>query len=391
MKRRFRAIPIIVAVSFIGCEDSTPVEPESAIAPSFANGSQTAWAYLGTMGPPDSPWLEGTIRVFDVSSRGEVARFAVQYPFDLALSPDGTLLYVLSGQFTEPDELLVLSTPNLTLVNRRSVATNLEALAVSPDGAYLYIARISSFAAPLRSELMVLNSGDLTTEHAITFFGRAEGGIAASPGGQFVYVVRSEGDVVVIDPAAGTVLTTIPVGTVPVDVDFAPNGRVAYVTNTGSNDVTVIDAVGHTVLATIAQLGANKPSSWPNSAKGRGHMSRPFGLSFTSDGTRAYVSVGSELVEIDAVTHTVVDRITVQGWSPGNQLRDIAMTPDDEAAWVTNFGGGKGLGDRLSPSIEVINIRTGNAPNAQCERAALNCSRLPLDAQPLHLVVGLDP
>ena len=54
-----------------------------------------------------------------------------------------------------------------------------------------------------------------------------------------------------IDVAAGTVTGSIGVGDGPRSVAFSLDGRVAYVANLGSDDVSVIDVATGTVTATI--------------------------------------------------------------------------------------------------------------------------------------------
>jgi YVTN family beta-propeller protein len=64
---------------------------------------------------------------------------------------------------------------------------------------------------------------------------------AAAP---FAYVANKGSDTVtVIDSAANppAVVTTVPVGTIPVGVAVTPDGTHVYVANLGSNTVSVID------------------------------------------------------------------------------------------------------------------------------------------------------
>jgi YVTN family beta-propeller protein len=48
------------------------------------------------------------------------------------------------------------------------------------------------------------------------------------------------------------VAATIPVGRVPVDVSISPDGSTAYVPNSGSNSVSVINTGTNAVSATVA-------------------------------------------------------------------------------------------------------------------------------------------
>ena len=97
----------------------------------------------------------------------------------------------------------------------------------------------------------------------------------------------------------------------------------AYVANTSSNNVSVIDTVTLTLTTTIAV--------------GRG----PCGVCVTPDLTKAYVSNSTDgtVSVIQTSTNTVVHTTTV-GTDPGG----IAVTPDGTKFLVANFNFGPGLG-----------------------------------------------
>ena len=117
---------------------------------------------------------------------------------------------------------------------------------------------------------------------------------------------------------------TITVGITPVGVAITPDGNFAYVTNFGSNSVTVIGKADNTVTATVG-VGTN-----------------PHGVAITPDGNFAYVANQfSENVSVIATaSNTVAATITVGTWPVG-----VAITPDGLVAYVTN---------RRSNSVSVI-------------------------------------
>ncbi len=55
----------------------------------------------------------------------------------------------------------------------------------------------------------------------------------------------------VISVATNTVIDTIPVALSPDQVTIIPNGTLAYVTNQGSNTVSVINTATNTVIDTV--------------------------------------------------------------------------------------------------------------------------------------------
>jgi len=69
---------------------------------------------------------------------------------------------------------------------------------------------------------------------------------------QFAYVTNSgSSSVSVIDTATNTVTATVGVGGRPVAVAITPNGARAYVANSNSNSVSVINTATNTAIATV--------------------------------------------------------------------------------------------------------------------------------------------
>jgi len=130
----------------------------------------------------------------------------------------------------------------------------------------------------------------------------------------------------VIDTSTNTVVATIPVAGGPSGVAITPDGTRAYVTNANSNTVSVINTSTNTVVATIP-VGVF-----------------PVGVAITPDGTRAYVAnFRSDTVSvIDTATNTVVATILV-GINPVEVA--IAFTPKLEAVTATGstFGATEGV------------------------------------------------
>jgi YVTN family beta-propeller protein len=147
----------------------------------------------------------------------------------------------------------------------------------------------------------------------------------------FAYVTNEgSNSVSVIDTSTNTVVATVGVGTRPFGVAVTPDGTRAYVTNNiVSGSVSVIDTSSRTVVATIG-VGAN-----------------PLQVAITPDGTRAYVTnIGSNFVSvIDTSTNTVVATVPDGGTAPFG----VAITPDGTRAYV---------GDETSATVSVIDTST---------------------------------
>ena len=69
----------------------------------------------------------------------------------------------------------------------------------------------------------------------------------------FAYITNTNSNSVsVIDTATNTVVTTVPVGFAPLGVAVNPTGTQVYVANYSPSNVSVIDTATNTVAATVA-------------------------------------------------------------------------------------------------------------------------------------------
>lgn len=145
--------------------------------------------------------------------------------------------------------------------------------------------------------------------------------------------------------AAGpSVTATIPVGRTPSGVVVSPNGSVVYVTNSGSNTVSVIDAATSAVTATIA-VGT-----------------RPSAVAVSSNGGRVYVTnVGTNSVSvIDTASNTVVGGPIAVGVSPSS----VVVSPDGSRLYVVNAGGNTVSVINTATNTVISTIAVGLAPSA---------------------------
>jgi YVTN family beta-propeller protein len=162
------------------------------------------------------------------------------------------------------------------------------------------------------------------------------------------YIANSGSDSVsVIDTSTNTVAETVGVGDSPWGVAITPDGTRAYVANNGSNAVSVIDMTSNNVVADIS-LGDFRPRD----------------VAITPDGKRAYVTgrvytLGdySGLVVIDtsptsATYNTEVARITCNCFS--NPI-GVAITPDGRRAYVANWTSNRVAVVDTSPTSATYN------------------------------------
>ena len=132
----------------------------------------------------------------------------------------------------------------------------------------------------------------------------------------FAYITNQGSNTVsVIDTASNTVTATVPVGSVPFGVAVTPDGAFVYVANANSNTVSVIATASNTVTATVPVGVA------------------PFGVAVTPDGALVYVAnQQSNTVSVIATASNTVTATVPVGINPVG----VAVTPDGAFVYVSN-------------------------------------------------------
>jgi YVTN family beta-propeller protein len=213
--------------------------------------------------------------------------------------------------------------------------------------------------------------------------------------GPFAYVANSSSDTVsVIDIPTSTVVNTIAVANGPAEMATSPDGTQVYVTSPGGNTVSVIDTTSLTVVATIAV------------------QSFPQGVAFTPDGTSAYVTNSSSntVSVIDTVSRTVVATVPV-GTEPegigmaltsngtfayvgnraSNTVSVIAVGPDPAVVQTINVGSDP-LGVAVSPNSSLVYVENLSSNNVSVISVATNTvtATIPVGSAPIGAAFSSD-
>ena len=172
-----------------------------------------------------------------------------------------------------------------------------------------------------------------------------------SPDGRMLYVSNEDsGEMSAVDLSGGDVQWRVKVGDEPEGVAVRPDNAVIYITCEASNLVDVVDAVAHRVTGTIEM---------PREA-GQQIPPRPMGIAFTPDQRTLFVSLGraKALAEIDPVSRRVTHVINDVGMRPWG----IAVSRDGRRLYSANEPSGDvSILDSQSGSI-LQRVSVGGSP-----------------------------
>ena len=184
----------------------------------------------------------GTVSVINPATKKVTTTISLGgQPAGIAVTPSGTFAYVANYG---ANNVAVVSPTTNAVVTTVPTGNGPTGVAISPDGTAVYVTNQTS------TSVTVIQTATNTVANTITLTS-APYGTAVSPDGQWVYVPTS-GSVTVIDAATGAVAATIPTGAGTYFlVSFSQDSAFAYVTESGTNTVYVINTESKTVAKTV--------------------------------------------------------------------------------------------------------------------------------------------
>ena len=243
----------------------------------------------------------GNVSVLDHTTGQIIAEIPVDpFPTGLALSADGASLYV-THLFTGRVTLIDTRTFAIEATASTGAGTNLsQFIAIAPDGGKAYLPQTRS---NVNNTAMLF---DNTVFPVVNVLDLAE----------LQLIVRER---ITLDTADQPV-------NMPFAVALSPDGKVFYLVNAGSNDLSVIDIPTNRSLAHL-EVGAN-----------------PRGIAISPDGTRVFVNnvLDGTLSVLETETHTIAETIdltdiplsapVLQGKRIFNSAAEPMLTTDN---WIS--------------------------------------------------------
>jgi VCBS repeat-containing protein/YVTN family beta-propeller protein len=287
-----------------------------------------------------------TIEVTSAASRADLR--------DLALSPDGSRLFVTHASSTGGAEISVINTATNLVSSRIQLGgTDGGDLVISPNG----------------SRLSVFNSGRISTIDTVTnkiistaTFNSGAADSVLTPDGSRIYTTSNRTTVSVIDTATNTVSQTITATTEGRSLRglaISPDGSRLYATD-GKQNVTVINTATNTVTASV-EIPLTR-------------MAEVLYAAVSPDGNRVYVTADfGKVAVIDAATNTVIKTIPVSS----NTSEKIVISPDGSRLYVVS--GCAEPGNCAYGKVSVVDTATDTVT-----------ATIPVGASPNNLEISAD-
>jgi YVTN family beta-propeller protein len=225
---------------YVSGDGSSTVSVIDAIADKVARTIEVGKMPHGLALTPDGRTLlvavsgEDRVALVDTANQTVVATVPVAKPHTIAVHPDGRLAYVSSQ---EPGKFALVVIDLAARATLRSIALEKPPrdLEFAADGAALYFTLGGVNAVQVldpKSDKVVAQITTGVSPHiAGVFRGAAVGTV----------VVQGPGELLLFDPATHAPLRSIAVGKQPHWMAATADAKTVYVTNEGSNDVTVVD------------------------------------------------------------------------------------------------------------------------------------------------------
>ncbi len=288
-----------------------------------------------------------TVAVVDIVGRRIEQEIELcERPTSLAVTPDGSLLYVtVTGARRDPgkDAIAVISVPDRSLRQIISAGDGPWGIDITPDGQFAYVSHV--FGA----NVGVLQLSDNRFIKTITsqFFDTPQG-VAITPSGSHVYVANvaflgfpgASPNVTVIETASNTVLDAVDLTGLfgPWDVVVTPDGNKAYA-NDGDSGEHVFEIDSDPLSPTFKRVtdilvGLVRPVG------GFGPRGMESGL--TPAGVRVYAALAQsdEVIAIDPASQEIVHRVAT---GSGSFPWRVRLNPDGTELWVSLRNSGEVL------------------------------------------------
>ena len=359
---RSRLLPLVTLVALAavltGCKTTALIAPA---------GDYLYW------GDGDTPSIVHKVRTSDLVEVGSLALTSPPAASTGVLSPDGSIGYVVNSAGANGTITKIRLSDMTTLAQVPFGVTEGNAMVITPDGSYLYIAAANGTISEVRTSDLVVTrtltvSGNQFALHTATI----------APDGSYAYFGNSTGvrSVVKVRLADLVVVGTAPMPAPATDIWTAvisPDGQYGYYTISPSPTSIVKVRLADMTVVSTAPLSIDIPSSTVISPDGQ--------YAYVLNNADPAVLLTIRLADLVETRSETTALNGTSGWS--------AISPDGQFAYLGNEDG-TAVQVRLATATTLVVARAGNGsgtvssttPGIDCGSA---CTRSYLDYQSVTL------
>src|SRR5499427_826327 len=270
-------------------------------------------------------------------------------PLGMVVSPDGSLLAVVTGSNFGTRALHIIDVQSRTMKQRIGIPNSFVGVAFTPDGNTIYVGG----GASNDIKIFKATNGVFAAAGTVPISGGPQpSGLSLNGDGSRLYVALNQTNEVAVIDTATKAVTRVKTGTYPYTTVVSADSRKVYISNwggkipgpgdftDGQNPVIVDQRTGIPVSGTVSVLDAATNTV----AKQINVGLHPTGMALSPGGDRLYVTnANSDTVSvIDTATDTVVKTINVGEEDPrrtpllGGAPNAVAVSADGGTLFVAN-------------------------------------------------------
>ncbi|WP_059172040.1 cytochrome D1 domain-containing protein [Bacillus sp. FJAT-27445] len=285
---------------------------------------------------------DGTISVIDTQKDKVITTMKVEETLSdgIEASKDGNWVY--AGNYTK-GELFVIDAKNGKVMKKIKTGKNLHGIDITPDGNYLFLASGDLKEGIEFNYITVIDTKRNEIAKQIQTKSKSPAHIDFSRDGSLAYVANvMSNDITLIDTQSLQIIATIPVGTIPNEVEPSKDDKFLYVANVIDGTVSIVDITKRKQIKTIRT--------------GEG----THGLALSPDGKFLFASnrVSNDIVKVDLSNNQIIGKTIV-----GKTANHVSFVPNSNKLYVTNKDSND-LAVVDAESLKIVKkIRLGKTPH----------------------------
>ncbi|WP_432666046.1 cytochrome D1 domain-containing protein [Wukongibacter baidiensis] len=259
---------------------------------------------------------DGTVSVINVQNQELIDNIKIgkEVSHGIATTPDGSKLY--TGDLDE-GKLFVYDAKNNRLTKMIDTGKRIHGIDITPDGKYVLLASGETEIDDKYNYIQIIDTNTDEIVQTITSDGKSPAHIDFTKDGKLAFVSNvMSNDVSIIDIDKREIVDNVKVGIMPNETEPSPDDKFLYVANVQEGSISIVD------IGKRKEIGKIKVSPGTH------------GVAVTNDGKYIWTTnrFGKNIAIIDIHDKRVIKTIDVDG-----EPNHVSILPNGDYAYVTNL------------------------------------------------------